>query len=903
MSNPCKFSLKNIYFAVFAFLLVLASNRLRANTVSDSILFGNSLTDFYAIEQQPLRLQDTIPVKKDSLPKTITRDTISLKMSKDTFSFPIKYYAQDSLIVLVKDKAFVLYGSTHTTYDDIVLDAPFVMIDQATNTLKAFNKKDSTGAITQEAKFQQGEQAFTSDTLAFNFKSGKGLSQNTITQSGEMFIHGEVVKKVDKSIMFIKRGFLTTCNLDEPHFGFLAGKIKAIPGKATITGPVHPEFEGVPIPVYLPFSYYPGKIGRSSGFIAPQFTTNDQMGIGLENFGYYKVFNDYWDSKFSGSVYSYGTWSADVSPSYRKRYRYNGSMRLSWLHTVRNFKKDPDYFASNNYSVFWNHSMDSKARPGVRFAANVNASSSSYNKNLPNQPLINFQNRAASTITYSKSWIDKPFNLSINANHSQENNTGLVSVSFPIVDFSVNTIYPFQKKEQVGSPKWYQKFGIGYSGAFTNQVSFYDSIKYGKSGNKTFFKQLKDTAIWSARHSVPITFSFPALFGGALIISPGVSYSQDWIQKATRYGWNDTKKKVDTSLIEGFFVDQRASFSLSANTSLYGMYQFRNSNVKAIRHVMRPNVGFSYTPDFNKNHIRSFQSDKDKKIRTYNEMTGGLQENSKREFAGLTFGLENTLEMKKRSAKDSTIKKVRLIDRFGFSGSYNLLADSLKLSPINFSFSTNLFEKVNLNASSTLDPYVRDSKGDITRFYAWQGPGAFSLGRLTNTSLSLSTSFQSKPRDKGKADKKQAAIEAEMNDPVLLEEKQRLLDYMQTNPSEFVDFNIPWQFSLSYSLNIINEPKPDYSSYVKKVSSNVNVSGSFSLTPKWNLTSSAFYNFDDLELQTFTLGISRDLHCWQLAINITPVGYYKFFNFTISPKSTLLQDLRINRTRSFFNGR
>jgi hypothetical protein len=436
--------------------------------------------------------------------------------------------------------------------------------------------------------------------------------------------------------------------------------------------------------------------------------------------------------------------------------------------------------------------------------------------------------------------------------------------------------------------------GIAYNGNFRNQVSFYD----------TAFKlrNLIDTLQWGAQHNIPITLSLPPILDGAIVISPSVSYSQVWIAQKFRRSWNAAANKVDTTITKGLFIDQQASFGLGFNTALFGVYHFKGKKITAIRHVIRPSIGFSYKPDLSKQHFYNTQVDATGYVARFSEFEGALYSGyGEGKTGGLSFQLDNNLEMKLRTKKDTAERKIRLIDGFGFTTAYNFLADSMKLSPFQFYFRTNLFEKINLNASASMSPYKVDDRGRNIDQYAWEGKG-FSLGRITTGSISLSTSFQSKPKDAQKDKENKAQMDQQLNDPVLAADRQRLLDYMRQNPAEFVDFNIPWQVSLSYALNFYEQFKADYSGFEKIFSSNANFNGSFNLTPKWNFSVSGYYNFDTRQLQTFTMAISRDMHCWQMSINVTPIGIYRFFNFTISPKSSMLQDLRINRTRSFFTG-
>lgn len=830
-------------------------------------------------------------------------DTFSLKLSKDSLDAPLKYEAVDSVVVLIQGKKIFLYGKTKTDYKDITLTAPKVEVDQQTQVVTAVNSKDSTGKVTEVAKFKSTDNEFTSDTIRYNFKSQVGLTKNTYTQQGEILVIGKAAKKVNENTTFVEGAKFTTCLLDDPHFAFVTPKMKVVNQKLAVSGPAHPEFEGVPVPLWLPFGFYPLSKGRHSGLMRPEFMTDEVRGLGLQGLGYYKVLNDHWDAQTSFDIFSYGEWMLGLRTSYRKRYKHSGSFSFSYRSSKVNFKNDPDFSKSKVFNVSWNHSMDGKARPGVTFSASVNAGSTKYNQLVPGNPYINYNNMMGSSITYSKTWKDKPFNLSVSANHSQNNNNRQISLNLPNAAFTMNTVYPFQSKNSVGGSKWYEKLGIGYSGSFSNNISFYDSLQYGKNGIKPFFKYLLDTAEWNAQHSIPISVSLPPILGGKVIVSPGISYNQMWIQRTTNYTWNSALKKVDTVTKKGLFIDQRGSASLSFNTAMYGKVEFKKSKIAAIRHVIRPTVGLSYTPDLNKGHIKSSQVDTSGRIVYYNEIGGTIFYNSSsRKSGSMTFGADNNLEMKVRSKKDTAnggFKKVKLIEGFGFSGSYDFMRDSMNLSPISIYFRTTLFEKISINANTTLNPYQADARGYDIAKYAWQD-GKFKLGRLSSGSISMSTSFQSKPKDAKKDEERKKAMKDRLNDPALQADQQRLLDYMQQNPNEFVDFNIQWQLSLSFSLNFYSRMKSDFSGFETDITSGSTVNASFNLTPKWKLSSNLSYDFNTKDIQYMSLSINREMHCWQLSINVVPVGYARSFNFSINPKSTLLQDLKVNRTRYFY---
>jgi LPS-assembly protein len=910
MMGPHKFSLKKRYRtpAILALFCILTWS------VSAGNIHHNNI-DTYLTANSERFDPDTIPVKTRKLPLTrtaadssrqaladtlhpsdsnrVTRtDTFTFRMSKDTLDAPVVYKAEDSAVILVAEKKIILYGKTHTTYKDAVLDAPRVEIEQATNILVATGEKDSLGETISRARMKETDNQFESDTIRYNFKTQKGLLTNTFTQQNEMFINGETIKKVDANTVFIKRGRFTTCDLDEPHFAFRANKLKIINNKVAVSGPMHPEFEGVPVPVYLPFGYYPLSKGRHSGLLPPQFLATENQGIGLQGLGYYRVLNEYLDATIRGDIYSYGGWRGDLTTSYRKRYRYNGALNFSLQNTKFNFKGDPDYNVARTFNIMWNHSVDQRARPGVNFSASVNAGSTKYNRYVTSNLARNVQNQLTSSIAYSKTWIGKPFSLTMSANHNQNSETGLYNVTLPDAAFTVNTIYPLQRKEQVGAPRWYEKLGIGYNGAVRNTIAFYDSA--------FSVQRVLDTLSWGATHSLPVSVTLPPL--GPVLVSPGISYQQQWIQNRSFLSWNPVAGKVDTISQHGLYTAHSLSASLGVTTNVFGTYQFHRSRIMAIRHTVRPSVSINYSPNLARSYYRSTQANAAGEKTTYNVYAASpnlYTGYANVENGGLGFSLDNSLEMKLRSKKDSganAIKKVRLIDGFGFSGAYNFLIDSFKLSPISLYLRSTLFDKLNLNFTATMSPYAVDANGEQLKDYAWKR--GFGIGRVTSGSVSMSTSFRSKPRDPAKSTGSKPTAANNLADPALMADQARLQDYMRLNPTQFVDFNIPYDLGLDLALYFTRVPLPDFKTQTT-INSNLNFRSSFSLTPKWNFSAYGYLDVGSLKLTGLSLAINRDMHCWQMAIGLTPVGPQRYFNITLSPKSGILQNLKVNRTRVF----
>jgi hypothetical protein len=837
-------------------------------------------------------------------------DTMQLKISKDSINAPVDYKAEDSMVLDIDTKKIFLYGKTEVKFEDVVLNAPRIEFDQQTQFVLAKMGRDSAGLVTGMAKLKQGETVTVSDSLSFNFKSQKGLTYSSFFQQDEFFNYAEKVKKIDQETFFAARGRFTTCNLDTPHFAFRFAKAKFMNKKLVVTGPVHPEFEDVPVPLYLPFGIFPMKKGRQSGILPPQFTVTEDFGIGLEGLGYYKAFNEYLDAKLWFDLYSYGSWRANFSPSYRVRYKYNGTFNISIQNTKFAFKGDPDFRKNQSFFVTWAHSMDSKARPGVSFSANVNAGSSKYLSLVPNAGLVNpgfggnvqgagnyqqpmnFTNQLSSSISFQKNWQGTPFNLAVNLNHNQNTATKVVNLNLPDIAFVMNTIYPFQKKEAVGEAKWYEKLGIAYTGNYKGLISFYDTAFQ--------FKQLIDTFQWGASHDIPITLSLPSL--GPIQLAPSFGFKERWYAQKFNRKWNPVTEKLDTSIQKGFYAAREMTMGMSFSTAIFGTYQSKNKDarVQAIRHVMRPQMSINYKPDLMSPYYYREQVNKSGNIALLSVFDGSLYGPfSPEKNGGIGFSLDNNLEMKVRSKTDSgeaELKKVKLLDGFGVSGGYNFLIDSFKLSTFNLYARSNLFEKINITANAILDPYQTDpTTGNRKNVYAWKGE-KFNLGSLVSGSVNISANFQSK---KGSDKKKKPELDDDVTQNLSNDQIMAQMEYMRRNPAEFTDFSIPWSINISYALSFAKLPQADYT-FKKQVTSSFNFNGDFSLSPKWKIGGSGFYDLNTKKLQSLTTFISRDLHCWQMSINVTPIGLYRYFNITISPKSGLLRDLKVNRTRYFY---
>ncbi len=838
--------------------------------------------------QEKVLLNDTSK-RKNTFTTINTID--SIKISKDSLDAPVKYAASDSGVFIISTKEFFLYGKSQVQQKEMVLDAGVIKYDGSNQSIFAFGAVDTTNNPLNKTKMQDGTNTTFSDTISFNLKSQKGRTVNSFYNEGEIFVNAQVLKKVDKDVFYGWKGRFTTCNLDVPHFAFRTRKLKMINSKIAVSGAASPEFEGVPFPIGIPFGIYPLNRGRHSGVLAPQFITTEDFGIGLQGLGYYKVLSDNFDVTLKTDIYSYGGWSINVAPKYIVRYKYSGGLNMTFqnLKTLNRLSGSKEEFTqSKTFDVTWNHTRDNRARPGTSFSANVHFGSTQFNQSFLGNPLINFNNRINSNINYTKNYNNK-VNLNLNISHDQNAANRSVNLQLPSLGLNVITFYPFEKKERAGKAKWYESIGIGYGGSFNNSISFFDSA--------ISIKHIIDTMQWTANHNIPITLALPPM--GPVTISPSISYSEAWYDRTVERQWNNSTNKIDSSVQKGFIRRPTTSFGISMSTRIFGTYLFKKSkNIKAIRHEIRPSIGFNYTPNLDTRFNYNLQIDSNKNTVRVSRLTGAVVFNEA-SSGSISFGIDNLFEMKVKDKNDTAAnatKKVRLIDVLGISSSYNLAADSFAFQPFSIRLGTNLFEKINISAGATLDPYNVDATGRRINELMWNND-KFKLGRITNGNIAINTQFRSKPKDEKLADSKKLPYDPFMTP----DEQQRQLDFARANPAEFTDFNIPWSLSLQYSYNFTRQIKADYSGFTTTAYSSIGFNGDFNLTPRWKMGGTGNFDVTSGKLQQLNFFISRELHCWQLSINVTPVNIWRSFSITISPKSGMLRDLRINRTRQFSN--
>ncbi len=807
--------------------------------------------------------------------------------AKPPIEDPVKSTAVDSILYSLDNKKVFLYGKAKVNYQNLELTASRIEFDMETKEAFAYGSPDSTGKIAGKPVFKEGNETFNMDSIRYNFDSKKAKIYGVVTQQGEGFLHSQMTKKMPDNSVNLIGGKYTTCDADHPHFYINLTKAKVIPNKQIITGPAYLVIEDVPLyPIGIPFGFFPNKKGRHSGILIPRYGEESSRGFYLQQGGYYFGMSELFDLALTGSIYSFGGWDLNARSAYKVRYKYSGSFDLSGVKLIVGSKGDSDYMNTGTYSVRWTHTQDPKFKPNSNFSASVNFTTSKYNTYASYNPSAYLNNSINSSIAYSRVFEGTPFSLTLSANHSQNTRDESVTIGFPTFTFNMASIYPFRSKKFSGKPNVFQKIGISYNTTLQNQYTTKEEMLF--KGN------WQDNMKNGMKHSMPVSTSFSLL--KYLTVSPSMQMSEYWYLESIRKNYNPTTKEVETDTIPGFVRAMDYSYSAGMSTKLYGTFQFAsNSKVQAIRHLMTPSISFSYKPDFSTPNWGYFRevTDSTGKIEKYSIFQNGIYGGPSASRSGsVGFSLDNILEMKVRSDKDTTqkTKKIKLLDNLRFSSSYNLLADSMKLAPVNFSGRVSLTKEFALNFGGVINPYSLTDKGTLED--KWQYTKNGSLGRLTSFNTSFSLSFASKA-GKGQNQGQQGMQE---NAPVVESFQQQYgnNDTPYGIPmSTYTNFNVPWNVSLNYNLNY---SKPAFKSTLNQT---VNFNGGLSLTPKWKVNFSSGWDFRTNQITYTNMGISRDLHCWEMSFNWIPMGPRQSYSFRINVKSGVLRDLKYDKRKSW----
>ena len=859
---------------------------------------------------------DSLALANDSVPE-----------KKAGLDAPVTYQATDSMVMTAGNWAY-LYGEGDVKYQNIELQSELIEMNLDSSMVYAKFGLDSIGDEFGYPLFKEGEQQYESKTMRYNFKSKKGYITDVITQQGEGYVTAGRTKKMEGDVLNMVGGRYTTCDEHEhPHFYIQMTKAKVRPKKNIVTGPVYLVLEDVPLyPLGLPFCFFPFSSTYSSGIIMPTFGDESTRGFYLREGGYYFALSDYMDLAVLGEIYTKGSWGLSAKSQYKKRYKYSGNFNASYLVTKLGDKGLPDYSLSKDFKIQWTHTQDPKANPNLTFSASVNFATSSYDRNNTNS-LYNGDinnNTTSSSVNITKRFPNSPFTISGTMNVNQVKRDSSISLTLPSLTVTMTKIFPFKRKKPIGKERWYEKIAMSYTGTFSNSIT----TKENQLLKSNLVKDWKN----GAQHKIPVSATFQ-LFN-YINITPQFDYTERWYtSKITQEYDPQQQRMVARDTTYNFYRVYDFSGSISASTTLYGFFKplpFLGNKVEMIRHRFEPSVSFSAAPDFASSRFGFYEH------YVYQDANGNDQEYIYSPFShnmygvpgqgkqgNVSFQLNNNLEMKVRSDKDSTgFKKISLIDKLSLGMSYNLAADSFQWSDLSASIRLKLSKSYTLNLSGMFDTYTYDENGqrlDIPRWKAGKG-----IGRLRSTSTSFSYTFNNDTfkklfgkKDEGTSGTGASATGQEGTDPgvgptdgeATGEEAagSRLLgkkkDTGEYDSDGYMVGNIPWSLSFSYSLSLgygtFNREKREYD---YRLTNSLSFNGNIQPTKNWTFNFNATYDFDAKKISYMTCNISRNMHCWQMTASFVPVGPYKSYSFSVSVSSSLLKDLKYDKRSNYRDG-
>lgn len=859
----------------------------------------------------------------DSVGKSLSVAPVSrIRREKVDLDHQVDFQSSDSMIVVGRSLA-KMFGDSKVTYGEIELQSENIEMDLQNNTVYATGVRDSLGVLDGTPVFRNGSETYESETMSYNFKTERGFITNVVTQQGEGYLTGGQSKKMDNGEFYIENGRYTTCdNHENPHFHLQLTRAKVKPKSNIVTGPAYMVLAGLPLPLAVPFGYFPFTEKYSSGVIFPTVGEDHNRGFYLDNGGYYFAISDNIDLALTGQIYTKGSWGLSARSTYVKRYKFSGSFQASFLKTVYGEKGSPDYATATNFQLLWSHTQDSKANPNLSFSASVNFATSGYSRNDVNSYYNSSftENTKGSTVNMTYRFPGSKWSLSATASVNQRSSDNTMSMSFPNVTVSMSQIAPFKRKRAVGAEKWYEKIKLSYSGQFQNSLT---------SKQKEFFKKnlIKD---WrnGMKHSVPISATFQLM--KYINITPSLRLEDRMYTSKVRKQWDPNASAEVCDTTYSFYNVWDFSASLAFSTKLYGFYQplpFLGDKVKMIRHVFTPSISFSGSPDFGSpffgyygRYQKPTPDGKNTTTEVYSMFPNSLFGVPGRGKQGMmTVSLANNVEMKVRSDNDSTgEKKISIIENLQLSQSYNFAADSMRLSNLNTSILLRLAKNFNLNLSATWDVYTYklNQYGNPYRSNTLRIQAGKGYGRLSSTGTSFSYTFNNATFDKlfrrnkdkkkdgdGGKDPSADSGQASSSSGGRSKSKGDKSGDAEFDADGYQHWKFPWNFSVNYSVNYgygaFNKKKMEYDG---KFTQNLSFSGSVQPTPNWNLSFSASYNFDLGKIAYMNCNISRDLHCFTMTASFVPIGPYKSYNFHIAVKSSLLSDLKYDKRSSYSDG-
>jgi len=841
---------------------------------------------------------------------------------------PVSYEAQDSLVYDAASKMAYLYGNSKVRYTNMDLASEKIRMSLDSSLVYATGVADSLGTLTGTPVFKMGSDSYDTDTIAFNFKSKKGLISNVYTEQQDGYLRSERSKRDSTGVIYLQHGRYTTCDEEDPDFYIALSRAKVRPGKDVVFGPAYLVVADVPLPLAIPYGFFPFTKSYSSGFIMPTYGDESSRGFYLRDGGYYFAINDKWDLKLLGEIYTKGSWGISAASNYRKRYRYSGSFFFSYQDTKTGDKGMPDFTEQESFKIQWTHRQDSKANPYSSLSASVNFATTSYERNNLSS-LYNPQSLTQSTRTSSVSWSTTfssiGMTLSGTTNLSQNMRDSTISLTLPDLNISISRFYPFKRKVAVGKERWYEKIAVSYTGRLSNSIT----TKEDQLLKSSLIKDWKN----GMQHTIPVSASFTIF--NYLNLTPSFTFTDRMYTNKVMQSWDADRQAVVRDTVNGFYNVYNWNFSVSANTKLYGFWvpnrKIFGDKIQAIRHVITPSVSFGYHPDFSSSRYGAYDTYQvtdtagNVSYVTYSPFSSGLYGTAPSGKSGsISVDISNNIEMKLRSDDDSTgFKKISLIDELGASMSYNLAATEkpwsdlstrlrLKLSK-NYTFSMNaVFATYAYELDDNGRPYVGNrTEYSYGRFGRFQGTSQNISYTISSEKLRKFFSNRRERRRQREADadneEYDTGVETNIDDDMERgkhgAEKSR--GKAETDEDGYLAFSIPWSLTIGYGVTISENRAGTFNTermrYPYKVTQNLNFSGNVRISEGWNISFSSGYDFENKKVSMTTASLSRDLHCFNMSCSVV-LAPYTSYNFSFRCNAATLTDaLKYDKRSSYSN--
>ena len=930
-----------IFLLLFVMLFVMAEMpRLRfpdngedrdsiaySDTVTmDSLVAKPDVPDTAAMDS----LQKAIWIHNKAIDDSLAADSVN-RMRKNGIDAPVEYSATDSMTYDHETGVAHLYGSSHVKYQNMDLESDQIYMALDSSLVHATGSTDSTGQKYGTPIFKMGNDTYENDTIAFNFKTKKGLISDVYTQQEDGFMTAQLAKRNGEGDMFLLHGRYTTCDLPHPDFYFAMSRAKVRPGKNVVFGPTYLVVADVPLPFAIPYGFFPFTKSYSSGFIMPTYGDENSRGFYLRDGGYYFAISDKMDLKLIGEIYTKGSWGLSAATNYRKRYRYNGSIYASYQNSVEGEKNMPDYAKTTSFKIQWSHTQDAKANPFTTLSASVNFATSSYERNNLTSmynPQALTQSTRTSSVSLSTKFSSIGLTLRSTFNLDQNMRDSTISLKFPDVNINISRFYPFKRKHAAGEERWYEKISMSYTGYLTNSINTKENQLMHSSLTKDWRNGMQ--------HTIPISGNF-TLFG-YLNLNPSLNFTDRMYSQKHKRSWDVENQKEVVDTLQGFYNVYNWNFSLSASTKLYGFYipnrKIFGDKIDRVRHVFTPTVSFSYAPDFSASRYGYWD--------TYQktDANGNVSLVEYNQFQGMVFGapgkgktgnismdISNNIEMKIKSDDDSTgFKKISIIDELGASMSYNMAAETRPWSDLSTRLRLKLSKSYTFNMNAVFATYAyevdepggRPYIGNRTE-YSYGRFGRFQ-GMSQNLSYTLSNEKVAnffkwlrgekvKKKDDGKK-KEEYDSGVETNLDTDLEAgkhgaNRKESGMAETDEDGYMAFSLPWSLSIGYGIsmreNTAGSFDYDRMRYPYKITQNMNFSGNIRISDGWNISFSSGYDFEAKKLSMTTASLSRDLHCFNMSCSVV-LSPYTSYNFSFRCNAATLTDaLKYDKRSSYSN--